>query len=183
MPICFIKQVIYVFLFLIYYLRFVEYKPTSLEKSYKYELLTEPDLNVNIDLIDPMTYYFNPNAKLQVNIFLKNEITGGFFNIFIRIIFLIKFKLLFFQFDPKDEKLLEDESATQQSTKRYHLVFFFFINYVCLLLNLDHNNIVKLFHGCVKRNILAQSLIAMVLANVGLYKKKDIFFFVKRILN
>lgn len=51
---------------LILFYRFVEYKPTTLEKSYKYELLTESDLNVNIDLIDPMTYYFNPNDRIQV---------------------------------------------------------------------------------------------------------------------
>lgn len=32
------------------------YKTTSLEKNYKWELLTEPDLGVKIDLIDPDTY-------------------------------------------------------------------------------------------------------------------------------
>uniref|UniRef100_A0A915M165 RNA polymerase II-associated factor 1 homolog n=1 Tax=Meloidogyne javanica TaxID=6303 RepID=A0A915M165_MELJA len=31
--------------------RFVNYKPSTLEKNFKYELLTEPDLNVKIDLI------------------------------------------------------------------------------------------------------------------------------------
>ncbi|KAI1727285.1 paf1 domain-containing protein [Ditylenchus destructor] len=66
--------------------RFVGYRPTTLEKSYKYELLTEPDLNVKIDLIDPMTYAFNPHDRMQINL--------------------------------KDEKLLEDESASQQNTKR-----------------------------------------------------------------
>jgi RNA polymerase II-associated factor 1 len=35
---------------------FVEYKPTSLEKNYKHDLLTEHDLGVTIDLINPETY-------------------------------------------------------------------------------------------------------------------------------
>lgn len=34
----------------------MEYKPTSLEKSYKYDLLTESDLGVKIDLINPESY-------------------------------------------------------------------------------------------------------------------------------
>lgn len=37
--------------------RFIEYKPTTLEKNFKWELLTEPDLGVSIDLINPDTYY------------------------------------------------------------------------------------------------------------------------------
>ena len=45
--------------------RFVEYKPTSLEKNYKHEMLTEVDLGVNIDLIDPDTYALDPNSKTQ----------------------------------------------------------------------------------------------------------------------
>ena len=36
--------------------RFVSYKPTSLEKNYKHDLLTEHDLGVTIDLINPETY-------------------------------------------------------------------------------------------------------------------------------
>lgn len=40
--------------------RFITYKPSSLEKNFKYELLTEPDLNVKIDLINPMTYHCDP---------------------------------------------------------------------------------------------------------------------------
>lgn len=36
--------------------RFKKYKPTSLEKEYKNDLLTEHDLGVNIDLISPETY-------------------------------------------------------------------------------------------------------------------------------
>lgn len=36
--------------------RFVQYNPTSLERTYKHELLTEHDLGVTIDLINPDTY-------------------------------------------------------------------------------------------------------------------------------
>jgi len=45
----------------------VEYKPTSLEKNYKHEMLTEVDLGVNIDLIDPDTYALDPNGKYLIN--------------------------------------------------------------------------------------------------------------------
>ncbi|EDO42996.1 predicted protein, partial [Nematostella vectensis] len=45
--------------------RFVQYKPTSLEKNYKHELLTDIDLGVNIDLIDPQMYAVDPNATLD----------------------------------------------------------------------------------------------------------------------
>ncbi len=36
--------------------RFIQYNPTSLERSHKHELLTEVDLGVPIDLILPDTY-------------------------------------------------------------------------------------------------------------------------------
>lgn len=36
--------------------RFKKYKPTSLEKEYKHDLLTEHDLGVSIDLVSPETY-------------------------------------------------------------------------------------------------------------------------------
>jgi len=45
--------------------RFIQYKPTSLEKNYKHELLTESDLDVTIDLINPETYDINPNIELD----------------------------------------------------------------------------------------------------------------------
>lgn len=45
--------------------RFVDYKPTTLEKNYKHEMLTEVDLGVNIDLIDPDTYAIDHNASLD----------------------------------------------------------------------------------------------------------------------
>ena len=42
--------------------RFIQYNATSLERAYKHELLTEHDLGVTIDLINPDTYKINPNA-------------------------------------------------------------------------------------------------------------------------
>ncbi len=36
--------------------RFIHYAPTSLERNYKYELLTEHDLGVHVDLILPEAY-------------------------------------------------------------------------------------------------------------------------------
>lgn len=46
--------------------RFVQYKATSLEKQHKHELLTEPDLGVVIDLINPDTYRIDNNVILDV---------------------------------------------------------------------------------------------------------------------
>lgn len=40
----------------IYSYSFIQYNPTSLERSHKHELLTEVDLGVPIDLILPETY-------------------------------------------------------------------------------------------------------------------------------
>ncbi|XP_075243041.1 RNA polymerase II-associated factor 1 homolog [Convolutriloba macropyga] len=45
--------------------RYVQYKPTSLEKSFKSELLTEVDLGIPIELIDSRFYRFNPNDELD----------------------------------------------------------------------------------------------------------------------
>ncbi|XP_071078793.1 RNA polymerase II-associated factor 1 homolog [Haliotis cracherodii] len=42
--------------------RFIQYNPTSLERSFKYDLLTEHDLGVTIDLINPETYKIDHNA-------------------------------------------------------------------------------------------------------------------------
>ena len=47
--------------------RFHDYKQTSLEKGYKYELLTEPDLSVKIALIDSMNYHYDPNEPVKVS--------------------------------------------------------------------------------------------------------------------
>lgn len=45
--------------------RFVQYNPTSLERAYKHELLTEHDLGVTIDLINPDTYKIDLNSYLE----------------------------------------------------------------------------------------------------------------------
>ena len=43
----------------------MRYKPTGLEKNYKYEVLTESDLGVTIDLINPDAYTPVPGAELH----------------------------------------------------------------------------------------------------------------------
>ncbi|KAL2740093.1 RNA polymerase II-associated factor 1 [Vespula squamosa] len=45
--------------------RFIRYNPTSLERNYKYEVLTEHDLGVEIDLINKDTYAGDVNAQLE----------------------------------------------------------------------------------------------------------------------
>lgn len=45
--------------------RYVRYKQTSLEKNYKYEVLTEHDLGVTIDLINPDAYVPVSGAQLH----------------------------------------------------------------------------------------------------------------------
>lgn len=45
--------------------RFIQYNPTSLERNYKYEVLTEHDLGVEIDLINKDTYSGDLNAQLD----------------------------------------------------------------------------------------------------------------------
>ena len=44
----------------------MEYKPSTLEKNYKFELLCEMDMGVNIDLIDPLTYKVDPKVANNV---------------------------------------------------------------------------------------------------------------------
>lgn len=46
-------------------LRFVQYNPTSLERNFKYDVLTEHDLGVTIDLINRDTYAGDLNAHLD----------------------------------------------------------------------------------------------------------------------
>ncbi|XP_039748297.1 RNA polymerase II-associated factor 1 homolog [Pararge aegeria] len=45
--------------------RFIQYNPTSLEKNYRYEVLTEHDLGVHIDLINRDMYQGDGNAQLD----------------------------------------------------------------------------------------------------------------------
>lgn len=46
--------------------RFTKYKPTSLEKEYKHELLTEMDLGVKIDLVNPDAYITPANFVMAL---------------------------------------------------------------------------------------------------------------------
>jgi len=43
--------------------RYVQYNQTSLERNYKFDLLTEHDLGVPIDLINPDTYLIDHNGQ------------------------------------------------------------------------------------------------------------------------
>lgn len=45
--------------------RFINYNPTSLERNYRYDVLTEHDLGVTIDLINKDTYQIVPYAQLD----------------------------------------------------------------------------------------------------------------------
>ncbi|XP_017783239.1 PREDICTED: RNA polymerase II-associated factor 1 homolog [Nicrophorus vespilloides] len=45
--------------------RFIQYNPTSLERNYRYDVLTEHDLGVNIDLINKDIYAVDPDAYLD----------------------------------------------------------------------------------------------------------------------
>ncbi|KAE9413148.1 hypothetical protein Angca_006261 [Angiostrongylus cantonensis] len=47
--------------------RFIDYKPTSLEMEYKFEVQCEMDMGLNLDLIDPNTYKVDPNVEIQLN--------------------------------------------------------------------------------------------------------------------
>ncbi|CAG9860698.1 unnamed protein product [Phyllotreta striolata] len=46
-------------------IRFIQYNPTSLERNYKYEVLTEHDLGVSIDLINKDIYAIGAGASLD----------------------------------------------------------------------------------------------------------------------
>jgi len=46
--------------------RFVQYNQTSLESNFKYDLLTEHDLGVTIDLINPDAYAIDPSVPMHV---------------------------------------------------------------------------------------------------------------------
>lgn len=46
-------------------MRFVKYFTTTLEKNYKYQIHTEPDLGIPIDLIDPDAYKSKGLAKID----------------------------------------------------------------------------------------------------------------------
>lgn len=84
-------------------LRFVEYRPTSLEKNYRYDLLTESDLGVHIDLINPDTYTVGMSSKIPYNTTT-----------------LVMWDSLIFSelLDEADARLIEDEAATSSDNRR-----------------------------------------------------------------
>lgn len=63
--------------------RFVEYKPTTLEQEFKHELLNEPDLGIEIDLVDQDRFTSNCNSQLdpadekifEEEIFMPQDVT------------------------------------------------------------------------------------------------------------
>ena len=65
MSVCFNVDYSILLLLVVFY-RFVQYNPTSLERAYKHELLTEHDLGVNIDLINPDTYKIDLNGESDI---------------------------------------------------------------------------------------------------------------------
>lgn len=102
--------------------RFVQYKATSLEKQHKHELLTEPDLGVTIDLINPDTYRIDPNSKSLV-VVACDKLLVVFFQTWLcfvkcqrRLNPSFKFSVLL---DPADEKLLEEDIQAPASSKRW----------------------------------------------------------------
>ncbi|CAI4222679.1 unnamed protein product [Auanema sp. JU1783] len=68
--------------------RFIDYKPTMLEKEYKFEVQCEMDMGVNIDLVDPETYRVDEAMKKK------------------------------WEVDEKDLLLLEDETSNNLSSRR-----------------------------------------------------------------
>ncbi|CAJ0943328.1 unnamed protein product, partial [Mesorhabditis belari] len=63
--------------------RFVEYKATQLEKEHRFEVQSEADVGVKIDLIDPLTYSI-PVRPLELNqtdaILVSDETSGALNN-------------------------------------------------------------------------------------------------------
>jgi len=66
----------------------VEYSTTSLEKNYKYDVLTEIDLGVDVELVIPNFYDPPKNTSTPLTL------------------------------DHKDERLLEDDNLMQKNQKR-----------------------------------------------------------------
>lgn len=48
-----------------YFHRFIEYNPTSLERSYKFEILADHDLGVGIDLVNKDMYTIEYNVQME----------------------------------------------------------------------------------------------------------------------
>lgn len=46
--------------------RYIQYNPTSLERSYKFEILADHDLGLNIDLVNKDRYTVNHNGHMEL---------------------------------------------------------------------------------------------------------------------
>lgn len=90
--------------------RFVQYNPTSLERNYKHDVLTENDLGVPIDLINSDTYAIDPTGNFIECLYLKHTFSEGSH---LRIGFMIIATL-----DPADERLLEEDISQPNDSKR-----------------------------------------------------------------
>ena len=98
-------------------LRFIQYNPTSLERNYKHDVLTEVDLGVPIDLILPETYANKDDTgKMSVP---DTICIFNFFKICLRFWYYCCLSLPFLGIlDPADEALLEEEVTPQPESKR-----------------------------------------------------------------
>jgi hypothetical protein len=88
--------------------RFIEYKSTTLEKNYKWDILNEQDLGVRIDLINQDYNRFDPDGvfSLLYSYALK------------KCVFLTLNSIQIAILHPIDEKLLEDESLTTAADQK-----------------------------------------------------------------
>ncbi|KAI7801091.1 RNA polymerase II-associated factor 1-like protein [Triplophysa rosa] len=87
--------------------RFVQYKATSLEKQHKHELLTEPDLGVTIDLINPDTYRIDPTVTQHTHNTHTPQHAHTTHTTHMSVLL-----------DIADEKLLEEDIQAPSSSKR-----------------------------------------------------------------
>lgn len=87
--------------------RFIEYKSTTLEKNYKWDILNEQDLGVRIDLINQDYNRFDPDGLFPFH--SKNLIKNSSFTCK-----PLKIAIL----HPIDEKLLEEESLTTAADQK-----------------------------------------------------------------
>lgn len=49
-----------------YFYRYIQYNPTSLERSYKFEILADHDLGLNIDLVNKDRYTVDQNGHMDL---------------------------------------------------------------------------------------------------------------------
>lgn len=59
--------------------RYINYKPTTLEKQFKWDILNEQDMGIRIDLINQDYNRFNPDCKEFYEILLFIELNDYWF--------------------------------------------------------------------------------------------------------